>query len=110
MTARYLLTITDESAARLEKWLGGAIQLEPMRNQRIYDPLADLRVPPDDPRNSGVGPGYLPDNNRAEAERRLAALAPVTIAGLDAITDEEYEFIARRLRTSGPLYHAGGPS
>lgn len=34
---------------------------------------------------------------------------PVTVAGLDAITGEEYEFIARRLRTSGPLYHAGGP-
>lgn len=34
---------------------------------------------------------------------------PVTVAGLDAVTDEEYEFIARRLRTSGPLYHAGGP-
>lgn len=35
---------------------------------------------------------------------------PVVIAGLDAITDEEHEFIARRLRTSGPLYHAGGPT
>jgi hypothetical protein len=34
---------------------------------------------------------------------------PVDIAGLDAITDEEHAFIARRLRTSGPLYHAGGP-
>jgi hypothetical protein len=33
----------------------------------------------------------------------------VTVAGLDAVTDDEYEVIARRLRTSGPLYHAGGP-
>jgi len=31
------------------------------------------------------------------------------VAGLDGITDGEYEHIAARLRTSGPLYHAGGP-
>ena len=33
----------------------------------------------------------------------------VPVAGLDAITDEEYEHIAQRLRTSGPRYHHGGP-
>ena len=64
--ARYLLTVTDSDAARLERWAGG---------RKVIAPA------------SGIG-----------AE-------PVTVAGLDAITGEEYEFIARRLRTSGPLYH-----
>lgn len=67
--ARYLLTVTDADAARLERWLGFRTVITPA---------------------SGVS-------------------EPVTVAGLDAITDEEYEFIARRLRTSGPRYHAGGP-
>jgi hypothetical protein len=67
--ARYLLTVTDDDAERLERWLGTGMFLA-----------------------AAVG-----------------AHQPVTVAGLDAITDEEYEVIARRLRTSGPLYHAGGP-
>jgi hypothetical protein len=70
VTARYLLTVTDADAARLERWLGFRTVILP----------------------AAVG-----------------AHQPVTIAGLDAITDEEVEFIARRLRTSGPIYHAGGP-
>ena len=65
MTARYLLTITDEDAVRLERWLGGRLSLAP-----------------------------------------LAVGRSVTVAGLDAITDEEYEFIGRWLSSSGPLYHA----
>lgn len=69
MTARYLLTVTDADAARLERWSGFRTVITP------------------------AGGGS----------------EPAVIAGLDAITDEEYEFIARRLRTSGPLYHAGGP-
>lgn len=40
----------------------------------------------------------------------LGTPGAVSIAGLDAITDEEYEVIGKRLRSSGPLYHAGGPS
>ena len=68
--ARYLLTVTDDDAARLERWLGFRAVITPA---------------------SGGS-------------------EPVAVAGLDAITDEEYEFIARRLRSSGPLYHAGGPS
>ena len=32
-----------------------------------------------------------------------------SVAGLDAITDEEAAPIQARLRSSGPLYHAGGP-
>jgi hypothetical protein len=34
MSARYLLTITDEDAARLEKWLGGALIIGPAHLQR----------------------------------------------------------------------------
>lgn len=94
---RYLLKVTDEGAARLESWLGGMIRLVPADPADI---MADLR----DPENGGV-----PDRHHAEAKRRLAAREPVVVAGLDAITDEEYETIAPRLRTSGPLYHAGGP-
>jgi hypothetical protein len=107
MTARYLLKITDESAQRLEKWLAGRILIVPARPEG-HDPLADLRLHdiPGAPELEGV----IPDGNRAEAERRLARIEPVVIAGLDAITDEEYEVIERRLRSSGPLYHAGGPS
>lgn len=33
----------------------------------------------------------------------------VPVAGLDAVTDEEIEPIQARLRSGGPLYHAGGP-
>lgn len=43
-----------------------------------------------------IGPGEAP-------------IVAVPVAGLDAITDEEYEVIAGRLRSSGPIYHAGGP-
>lgn len=96
MTARYLLKVTDEAAARLESWLGGGLRIVPAGPE---DPLADLRV--DD--------GFIPEFNRAEAGRRLARIEPVGVAGLDAITDAEYEPIARRLRSGGPLYHAGGP-
>jgi hypothetical protein len=67
---RYLLTVSDADAARLERWLGFRLIITP---------------------GTGVS-------------------EPVDIAGLDAITDEEYQFIGRRLSTSGPLYHAGGPS
>lgn len=67
--ARYLLTVADADAARLERWLGGGLFLA-----------------------SAAG-----------------AHQPVTVAGLDAVTDEECEVIARRLRTAGPLYHAVGP-
>jgi hypothetical protein len=40
---------------------------------------------------------------------RIGGDVLVPVAALDGITDDEYEFIARRLRTGGPLYHAGGP-
>jgi len=109
VTARYLVTLTDEGAARLEKWLGSKVQLISFTG--TTDPLADLRYTEaycrlhDAPELAGA----VPDYHRAEADRRLARLAPVDVQGLDAITDEEYEFIARRLRTGGPLYHAGGP-
>jgi len=33
----------------------------------------------------------------------------VSIAGLDAVTDDEAYGIRARLRDEGPLYHAGGP-
>jgi hypothetical protein len=83
MTARYLLTLTDEAAALLERWLGGALWVTPATAPRA------------DPVPGGV----------------LLSPAPrhVTVAGLDAITDAEYEVIGKRLRASGPLYHAGGP-
>ena len=105
MTARYLLKVTDTGAARLEKWLGGRMQLVPFLD--TDDPLADLRYGDDAPEELR---GSVPDYNRAEADRRLARIKPVEVTGLDAITDDEYEVIGQRLRTSGPLYHAGGPS
>jgi hypothetical protein len=73
-TAHYLLTVTSENAASLERWLGGALK---------------------------IGPGRPGERNGADIS--------VLVAGLDAITGEEYEVIAKRLRTSGPLYHVRGP-
>jgi hypothetical protein len=63
MTARYLLTVTDEEARHLEKWLGGTLV---------------------------IGPAHL--------QREGAACF---VAGLDAITDEEYEAFARQRDSSG---------
>lgn len=82
MTARYLLTITDEDAARLERWLGGALI---------------------------IGPVMPPGLTGQILRPFMGDVEPVTVTGLDAITDAEYKSIARRLRTSGPPYHAGGP-
>ncbi len=70
MTARYLLTVTDESATYLEAWLEYGLKICPM--------------------------GYHP--------------GAVTVAGLDAVTDEEYEFIARRMSSSGYYERAGASS
>jgi hypothetical protein len=80
MTARYLLTITDEDAVRLERWLGGQLVISPV----------------------------LPGGLTGEILKPFTGdVEPVTVAGLNAITDKEYKVIARRLRTGGPLYHAG---
>jgi hypothetical protein len=83
MTARYLLKVTDGDAVRLEGWLGGGLQIAPVTPGGV---LGEVLAP------------FMGD------------IEPVPIAGFDAITDKEYETIARRLRTSGPIYHAGGPS
>lgn len=82
MTARYLLTVTDETAARLERWLGGKLLISPATPDGL---MGDVLAP------------FMGD------------VGPAEVAGLDAITDAEYKPIGRRLRTSGPLYHQGGP-
>jgi hypothetical protein len=66
---RYLLTVSDADAARLERWLGFRLIITP---------------------GTGVS-------------------EPVDIAGLDAVNDDELSQVDARLRTGGPLYHAGGP-
>ena len=99
--ARYLILVTDENAARLESWLGSKVQLVPFRGDEPVDLLADLRAGED---------GHIPDYERAEADRRLARIKPVDIAGLDAVTDEDVAPALERLRTGGPIYHAGGPT
>jgi hypothetical protein len=71
MTARYLITVTDANAARLESLLGGGLLITSM------------------PGGPNMG---------------------VPIAGLDAVTSDETRPVHDRLRTRGPLYHAGGPS
>jgi hypothetical protein len=102
---RYLITVTADSAQRLEKWLGGMLLITPAGPDGAlagqgWDPLADLR-------NED---GYVPDDNRAEADRRLARIEPVQVAGLDAVFDIELANVDARLRAAGPRYHAGGPS
>lgn len=79
---RYLLTMSAAQAAKLEAMLGSAVVITPA-------------VAGDVPGHAQGPPGRWPPR--------------AVVAGLDGITDEEYEVIARRLRTSGPLYHAGGP-
>jgi hypothetical protein len=68
VSKRYLITVRDEDAGKLEMRLGGALYVAWTR----------------------------PAGN-------------VLIAGLDAVSDDELTEIDERLRTSGPLYHAGGP-
>jgi hypothetical protein len=96
---QYLLTVSDKDARLLESWLGSQVILAPAHGDGA-DPLADLRV----------SDGHVPDYHRAEAGKRLAALGPVPVAGLDAITVIESALARERLSRSGPLYHAGGPS
>lgn len=96
--ARYMLTVADRDSGLLESWLGGGLIIAPAQGDGA-DPLADLRAPD----------GHVPDDRRGEADRRLAALGPVAIAGLDAVTDEETMPIRARLARSAPLYHSGGP-
>jgi hypothetical protein len=83
MTARYLLTLTDDAARVLEGWLGGQLWVTPAAPPRV------------DPVPGGVLLSPQPRH--------------VTIGGLDAITDDEAQPIRVRLGISGPLYHAGGP-
>ncbi len=74
---RYLISLTQENARRLEAMIGGRIEI----------------VPSEGPLDGVTG------------ERAV-------VSGLDAITDEEYGPIGRRLSSGGPLYHAdrpGGP-
>jgi hypothetical protein len=71
---RYLISLTQENARRLEAMLGGRIEI----------------VPSQGPLDGVTG------------ERAV-------VSGLDAITDEEYGPIGRRLSAGCPLYHAGGP-
>lgn len=71
---RYLISLTQENARRLETMLGGRIEI----------------VLSESPLDGVTG------------ERAV-------VSGLDAITDEEYGPIGRRLRPGSPLYHAGGP-
>lgn len=96
---RYVITLTPEAAAKLEKWLGGPLAISPDVGYGMPDILADLR-------NEN---GTVADYNRAEADRRLEAREPVRISGLDGITDSEYERIQERLRRGVTIYHAGGP-
>lgn len=97
---RYLITVTEEDAQRLEKWLGPAfgVFIMPITPDG-EDLLADLREPD----------GHVPDYHRAEADQRLEKVRPAAIAGLDAVTDDELAAVDERLKESGPLYHAGGP-
>jgi hypothetical protein len=94
---RYLINVTEADADRLESWLGSKVQIVPFLPEE--DLLADLRV----------GDGHVPDYNLAEADRRLERVRPVDITGLDAVSEEEVASIKQRLRSGGPLYHAGGP-
>lgn len=78
--ARYLLTIADKHAAELESLFGSGLVIV----------------------------GWAPD----PAWRDSICREPhaVNVAGLDAITDEEYAPIHHRLVSGGsPHYHAGGP-
>ena len=96
---RYLISVTEANAAKLESWLGSKVQIVPFLGDPPEDFLTDLRVED----------GHIPDYHRAEADRRIARFSPVDIAGLDAVTDDELAPILARLRTGGPIYHVKGP-
>lgn len=95
---RYVITVTDEDAARLEKWLGGRIIIMP-----AYDPGLDLLA------GLRTAEGFVPDGKRAVADEILEKVRPAGLTGVDAVTDEELTFLDDRLKAGGPLYHAGGP-
>jgi hypothetical protein len=96
---RYVITVTDKDAARLEKWLGGRVIIMP-----AYDPGLDLLA------SLRTAEGLVPDDKRAVADEILEKVRPAGLAGIDAVSDAELRSVDARLRTGFAIYHAGGPA